>query len=66
MVMAKDNEWEYSKCWKGSGVFIVLLWTKLVLFYLQQGLNFCMEADGIQIPELGLGRNGNVFQCGKI
>lgn len=53
MVMDKDNGWEHSKWWKGSGVFIVLLWTKLVLFQLEGGLNVCMEADGIQIPELG-------------
>ena len=59
--MDKDNEWEYSKRWKGSGFFIVLLWTKLVLFSLERGLNFCMDGDGIQVPELGLGRNESVF-----
>lgn len=38
-------------------VFITLLWTKLVLFQLEQGLNFCVKADVILLPELGLGRN---------
>lgn len=38
-------------------VFITLLWTKLVLFQLEQGLNFCVKADVILVPELGLGRN---------
>lgn len=58
--------WNTASVRRTREFFISLLWTKLILFQLEQGLDFCVKADVILIPELGRGRNQSIFECGKM